>query len=292
MNNRILIAGAFVVSLAACTEDTTDFTPADGGGVTQPDSGTTMPPPDAGTIAEDAGPMTVDAGPARTLVTRRLYGEGPINNLVFDPDLDVASFNWFAISGDGFNLQPVEKHFLSRTPTGQPALRVPKTKFSRGTFLFGSAASASAPIEISVWVGRATDVAASTATVGATIVGVGPEGSEVAYDLMPDAASTLVLGDITWIRLTTMITDALGVLSFLVGDETDVAFYVTAPAVVPARATSLAGTRLKSLGRPLAAREKRAFDRFLTAKRDRDDPRDRVRMLRSAAKRRIDPRLP
>src|SRR5204863_3135496 len=119
-------------------------------------------------------------------VERRMFGDGRIDNLVFDPSFDLGTYNWYAFTSDFSRYIPVEKHFLPWTPTHQPAIRVHKDSRTRGVILLGSAASARGMLEASVWVGRTTADAATTATVSATIVTVSSAGPETAIDFVAD----------------------------------------------------------------------------------------------------------
>jgi hypothetical protein len=248
-----------------------------------PDAGIVpIPAVDGGVIVEpsDAGEPQMDAmvppGPARTFVDRRMFGDLPVDNLVFDPVFDLTTYNWYAFSSDFTRYLPLEKHFLARSPARQPSIRVRKDSGIRGAIVLGSAASAQGMLEVSVWVGRAAEDESTTATAAAAIINIGPSGAETAIDLVSDAGSRVELDGVVWVRQTGIVSDALGVLAFLVGDEEREPFWMTAPVVVPMHANLRPDRAIAIEGRPLTGAERSALAAFQAVKRTRDDPRTRA----------------
>lgn len=235
-----------------------------------------LPRPDAST-PEDAGQPEPDGGvqvAARTFVERRMFGENRVDNLVFDPNFDLATFNWYAFSADFSQYIPLEKHNLPRTPTHQPAVRVAKDPGTPGALMLGSAASAQGLVETSVWVGRAVEDEMASTPSGA-IATIGEDGAEIAIDLSVVAGSRLELDGIVWQRLSTMIPDPIGVMAFLIGDQEAAPFWVSAPTVLPVRDQLRPGERPRLAGRTPELRERNAIAAFEAAKKKNADPRRR-----------------
>lgn len=270
-----LLLGA-VLATTACEAETGPISPADAGpggqpDATRPDSGPS-PTPDAGALP-DAEPA-VDAGPARRFVERRLFGEGSVENLVFDPTFELSSYAWYAITASGFELIPIERHFLTWSPTGEPAIRVPKERFSRGAFVLGSSASESGALAVSVWTGRPIGLTTPEDIATGTLVTVGARGPEIAVDLVPDEATRVERDGISWVRSSVVLEDALGVLSLLIGDSGNVPFWVTAPSVLPARSNLRGGhAGPPAITRAATATELRLIGVAAAAKRASGDPR-------------------
>lgn len=287
MNARISInaaaaIAALVVAGSACSSKGSGLGGADASGdAGVRDSGTNNPPPDSGTIEPDAGsedgsvnPEDAGGAPARNFVERRMFGSGRIDNLVFDPNFDLGTYNWYAFTSDFTALVPLEKHFLPRTPTQQPAVRVQKDR-GRGALMLGSAASQTGMLEASVWIARTEADAASAPPANATIIMVGPNGPEVAVDLVADAGTQVVIDGLVWMRHTAIFGDAIGVLAFLIGDNVRAPFWVTAPSVVAINASirPAGGSSVLIAGRPLEGTERRVIAAFQAERRSREDPR-------------------
>lgn len=256
---------------AAC--ESAELDTLDGGTVIA-DGGVVEPKPDAN-VPEDAGLPEPDSGvqiAARTFVERRIFGETRVDNLVFDPNFDLTSYNWYAFSADFSEYIPLEKHSLPNTPTHQPAVRVAKDPGTRGALMLGSAASAQGLVEASVWVGRSAEDA-TAGTPSGTIVTIGEDGAETAIDLSVVAGSRQELGGIVWERVSTMISEPLGVMAFLIGDQGAAPFWVTAPTVLPVREQLRPGPRTPLIGRAPALHERNAIAAFQTAKKKDSDPR-------------------
>jgi hypothetical protein len=261
-----------ILSLAACTEDPQMLVSHDAGVINYPDAEVTDAdtPPDASTIEPDAGV------PARTFLTKRMFGEGPVNNLVFDPSFDLASNTWYAFSADFAEYLPLQKHLRHSTPTREAAVRVLKNS-NRGGILYGNAGSEAGPLAVSVWVGRDVADVELLGDIGATIVAIGLDGPEVAFDLSADESSTMERDGIVWMRLNGMVTDALGTLAFLVADREREPFWVSAPSVLPL--PERGGLSLS--GRSLTEVESLGIRRVEIEKRRQADPRRRTFRPRS-----------
>lgn len=266
---KLLLISTLV--LAACTEDPEELVGGDAA-IPAPDASST----DAGinedaAIAADATTPEEDAGvPARTFGTKRMFGEGRVDNLVFDPSFDTQTYSWYAINNDFTAYLQLEKHIQNTTPTREPAVRVLKDG-SRGGLLYGSASSEAGPLSASVWVGRDVADLDELSSLAASIVGVGIDGPEVAFDLTAEESSQFERDGVVWIRLSTVVTDAIGTLSFLVGDDTRAPFWVSGPSVVPVPERG----ELSLRGRRINDRERTSIRTIEAEKQKRRDPRKR-----------------
>jgi hypothetical protein len=277
MNAQKLLPIAAII-FAGC--ENTPLATLDGGTGPAPtqDSGMVAPPPDAGEVGfPDAMVMPE---PARTFVERRMFGETPVDNLVFDPIFDLTTYNWYAFSSDFAQFIPLEKHYLADSPMHVPSIRVRKDRGISGAIVIGNTASTEGMLQVSVWVGRAAEDAADTATAAAAIINIAANGAETAIDLVSDPSSRVERDGIVWVRQTGIVADALGVLTFLIGDEEREPFWATAPVVLPMRAHVRPDTKALAEGRPLSGRERAALSAFEAAKRTRQDPRTRADLKR------------
>lgn len=201
-------------------------------------------PPDAG-FPVDLGPadsgVTRDLGPpARTLVTRRVMGETPLNNLVMNPLFDTTS----ALRPATSNGQSPARLFLPRTPTGTPVARIegPET-----LALFVQ--SDAGPLEATIWLGW--EGLTPPSPLGVFIVGLGTTRFQTGAELTVDPATERTIDGITWVQYGGTIQDRMLGHALLTVQAATGTVYVCGPVVVPQPSAVIGAPNELRIARPL-----------------------------------------
>jgi hypothetical protein len=168
----------------------------------------------------------------RTLGTKRLFGTMPAANRFEDPLMTGSGFgSWFGYANDFSDYAISARQVrVTASPTQTPFFRVGAEENPRGATILAQLKTASTPLHIEVWIGRDGD-GASFNTMGIALVGLFPNGEEVATELAADESTRVDIEGRTWIKFSADLNNGpLGFSMFLISDnEAGNTFYIGGP---------------------------------------------------------------
>ena len=208
--------------------------------------------------ADGDGDMDGDADitePLRTLGERRLFGDMPLDNQVYDPSFSLLDGSgWTAMGRSMWDYGQVIREYRARTPTGQPVLHVPVRRNPAELRVSGTVRGLPVTLSTSVLVGREVgDEDEELEQVNASLVGLFRGATfEESVDLaLDEAEDPVVLEGITWRRMSAVIPEGpIGWAQLVIENRGQDDLFITAPTVVPldgergARPSDAAGARL------------------------------------------------
>lgn len=232
-------------------------------------------PEDAGTLpdAEPGMDATSTTTPVRRLRARPLFGDLPVENRVHNAVFDLSTSSWLAYPQDPAAMvgPALVKVALPESPRVAPLVRVDKNG-EFGATIMGVAKASGHPLEVSIYLGRAQGV---SDPLRASVVGIGADGAELAYDLGPSGDAPLELAGVVWTRLSVRVElPTEGWLSLIVDDPGLASSWVQAPVVLPAPPARRLGP--PALARSPTGRERWAMRKYAEEQRRHLGPPARV----------------
>jgi len=214
---------------------------------------------DAGLEVDAAPDADLNVPPLRSLGSRSLFAQTPVENRFFDPNFaQIDGVAWSPFHPVNYDLCPVTR-LHQRTPLGQPALRLERPAGQTSGQVVGMAKGAPGPMEVSVWLGRfeGTNVAA----LRATVYGLFLDGSS-AVDLPanPDV-EPMVLDGVTWVLHSGYMPEGpLGWAYLRISNQDVSPLFITAPVLMRVTAQfRLVGPRIPAVHRPLLPIERASW---------------------------------
>lgn len=216
-------------------------------------------------VAMDGQPDVIPApDPLRRLQTRRMFGEAPVLNRVFDPEWKVVDgLIWSPFNPFSYDVAQYTRLHL-RTPLGQPALRLEPPAGAVSGQIAGLAKGASGPMQVSVWFGRFEGN--NVVSVSAAVYGLF-EDSSGAVVLEPDPfQDPVVLDGITWVRYVAYMDNGpVAWMQLRLSNDNVAPAFISSPVVVRAPLQPPAAQSLRRPGvrRPLLPVERASIRDFL-----------------------------
>lgn len=232
-------------------------------------------PEDAGTFpdAEPGMDATSTTTPVRRLRARPLFGDLPVENRVHNAVFDLSTSTWFAYPQDPEAMvgPALVKASLPESPRVAPLVRIDKNG-EFGATLMGVAKASGHPLDVSIYLGRLKGV---TDPLHASVAGIGADGADLAYDLVPSSDPPLELAGVVWTRLSVRVElPTEGWLSLIVDDPGLASSWVQAPVVLPAPPARRLGP--PALARSPTGRERWAMRKYAEEQRRHLGPPARV----------------
>jgi hypothetical protein len=183
----------------------------------------------------------------------------PIGNRLVDPQFDlVGGVGWYTYTGTAETASGVlSRVFFARTPMQQPALKMSKGSTTTAYAVLGMFSGSSAPMQVSVWLGRQQrDDDSTIKYVAASVLGFFAE-ADAAMSLHMDTTTAPVLLDgMRWQRfVATLVPAPIGPAFLYVEDGAASDLYMSSPIAIDieSNSTFMAG------GAPVLGCETRAL---------------------------------
>ncbi len=238
----LLISGGLALAAAGCVKPPGQVVPD---GATSSDAGV-----DSATL--DAAP---DASTAlRRLVSRRLFGQMPVDNRFVDPTFTQVGYTgWVPLDYDTYEYATTFAYH-HRTPTDAPGLVLRRQPGASYGTLMGTAKSASGPVQVSLWVGvpRGSDSTAPQVR----LLGIWPDGGS-SVDLEADEdTATQTLGDVVWTFWKADLDEgAIGWVTLRIKHRDTPPLYLNGPQLIRATASVKSRRRWRPAPRTPLTRE-------------------------------------
>lgn len=184
------------------------------------------------TVQVDASPdAEVVQNPLRSLGSRGLFAETPVENRFFDPTFaQIDGIAWNPIHPFGYDICPVTR-LHQRTPKGQPALTLEPPPSRSSGQVVGMAKGAPGPMVVSVWLGR--QVGTDVSGLRASLFGLFLQGASAVELTANPAVEPVVLDGVTWVYHSGYLEDGPLSWAYLrISNDNIAPLYISAPVLM------------------------------------------------------------